>query len=274
MPRAKLARAIPDTKERWLNQMETRLRTLAEHHHLFTVYKHWLELSALSLSNVCDRAQYAVREEAYLKIVAQYTPDEIAQFPDLLAELVLGIEAHPEDLLGSLFHRLEFHNEQRGQFFTPWNLCLCMAKMMTVESKGRLERQPFLSAMEPCVGSGAMVLALATALREDGLNYQQALHVTAIDIDSLCVHMAYVQLALWHIPAIVQHGNTLSGDIWSTWYTPAHILGGWSWKLRKREQEQEQGTAPTVEVEAPTPIMPPTSTPALIPPVGTQLRLW
>ena len=37
-----------------------------------------------------------------------------------------------------------------------------------------------------------MVIALAQELREQGINYQQCLHVTAIDIDLLAVHMAYV----------------------------------------------------------------------------------
>jgi len=36
-------------------------------------------------------------------------------------------------------------------------------------------------------------------IRDACINYQQHLHVTAIDIDPKCVHMAYVQFALLHI---------------------------------------------------------------------------
>ena len=50
------------------------------------------------------------------------------------------------------------------------------------------------------MGSGAMVIALAQALREKEINYQCKLHVTAIDIDTLCVCMAYVQCTLLHHP--------------------------------------------------------------------------
>ncbi|WP_454874894.1 hypothetical protein [Paraburkholderia xenovorans] len=46
--------------------------------------------------------------------------------------------------------------------------------------------------------------------------------------------MTYVQLSLLHVPATVVHGNALSMQVWGTWYTPAHILGGWTFKLRRR----------------------------------------
>src|ERR1035438_3660342 len=66
-----------------------------------------------------------------------------------------------------------------------------------------------------------------------GINYQQHLHVTAVDVDLKCVHMAYLQFALLHIPAVIVHGNSLSLEEFGRWYTPAHILGGWDWKLRR-----------------------------------------
>ena len=76
-----------------------------------------------------------------------------------------------------------------------------------------------------------MVIACADALHDAGRNYQQTMHATCIDIDPRCVHMAYVQLSLLNIPAIVVHGNALSVESWANWFTPAHILGGWGAKL-------------------------------------------
>ena len=32
--------------------------------------------------------------------------------------------------------------------------------------------------------------------------------------------MAYIQLSLYGIPAVVIHGNTLTMETWSHWYTP------------------------------------------------------
>ena len=57
-------------------------------------------------------------------------------------------------------------------------------------------------------------IATAQALRDEGINYQQAMHATCIDIDATAVHMAYVQLTLLHIPVIVIHGNALSLEQW------------------------------------------------------------
>ena len=78
-----------------------------------------------------------------------------------------------------------------------------------------------------------MVIATAEAFRDEGINYQQAMHATCIDIDATAVHMAYVQLTLLHIPAIVIHGNALSLEQWGYWLTPAHVLGFWDAKLKR-----------------------------------------
>jgi len=126
---------------------------------------------------------------------------------------------------------LEIHNEQSGQFFTPYPVCLAMAKMLVHDAKHLVEEREFIRAQEPCVGSGAMVIALAQALREEGMNYQQCLHVTAIDLDIVAVHMSYVQCTLLHIPAIILHGDTLRGEVYSQWRTFAHGMGFWDAKL-------------------------------------------
>ncbi len=45
--------------------------------------------------------------------------------------------------------------------------------------------------------------------------------------------MACVQFSLLGISAIIQHGNSLTLEEFSRWYTPAHVLGGWRWKTRR-----------------------------------------
>jgi len=73
-------------------------------------------------------------------------------------------------------------------------------------------------------------------MRDEGINYQQQLHVTAIDIDATAVHMAYIQFTLLHIPAIVVHGNALAPDKqWSCWVTLAHVMGAWDRRLRQAD---------------------------------------
>lgn len=45
---------------------------------------------------------------------------------------------------------------------------------------------------------------------------------------------------------MVVHGNALSLEVWSVWYTPAHILVGWDRKLRRGRQQLpvEPGASP------------------------------
>lgn len=223
----------PPTATDGLAALETAIRQFAYRHHLFTIFRHFVELSALTFSNAADPINKAVREAHYLTIVKQYTPEEFRKFPTLLSLLVGCLELEHTDVLGRLYHRLELHNEQTGQFFTPYPVCLAMAKMLVHDTKHLVAEREFIRAHEPCVGSGAMVIALAQALKEEGINYQQALHVTAIDLDLIAVHMAYVQCTLLHIPAVIMHGDTLRDETYSVWRTLAHVMGLWDVKLAR-----------------------------------------
>lgn len=224
---------VPQSTADYLATLEAAIHQLSYGQHVFTIFRHFVELSAITLSNVADPINKAAREAQYLSIVKQYKPGEFQQFPPLLGMLAACMEYEPTDVLGKLYHRLEIHNEQTGQFFTPYPVCQAMAKMLVYDSKHLFEEQEFIRAQEPCVGSGAMVIALAQALREGGINYQQKLHVTAIDLDIVAIHMAYVQLTLLHIPAIILHGDTLRGEVYSQWRTFAHTLGFWDVKLAR-----------------------------------------
>ncbi|MGY2498082.1 hypothetical protein ACW4UO_26755, partial [Klebsiella pneumoniae] len=53
-------------------------------------------------------------------------------------------------------------------------------------------------------------------------------------IDRTAAMMAYIQLTACNIAAKVVHGDSLSQGVFSVWYTPAYILGGWSRKLAKK----------------------------------------
>lgn len=84
--------------------------------------------------------------------------------------------------------------------------------------------------------SKEMVIGFALALMDRKINYQQAMHATCVDLDNTAAHMAYIQLSLMHIPALVLVGNSLSLEMRESWYTPAHIMGFW-------DQKQARGYA-------------------------------
>lgn len=203
------------------------------------VFSDLIEVAAIMLSNAVDLRQRDQREQRYMEVIRGYRREEIDLMAQAFGHIVLALESGPHDVLGRVFHDLELHNKWNGQFFSPYNLCQGIAQMTVggPEDRDRLNDQisekGFITVLEPACGSGAMVIALAEAMQNAGRNYQQTMHVRAIDVDLKCVHMAYIQLSLLYVPAEIIHGNTLSGEVWGVWHTNAHILDGWAYRLRQ-----------------------------------------
>ncbi|MER0532778.1 N-6 DNA methylase [Pseudomonas aeruginosa] len=214
------------------------LNANSHRHHLWDVFADFCEMGALAMSNSVDLAQRNERENRYLNVIKKYEPSEVHRFPQMLAELTMAMEYGPDDVLGQVFGELELGNSARGQFFTPYPICKLMASQLIgdgVDLRKRLDERGFITVNEPASGAGAMVIAIAEALRDEGFNYQRCLHVTAQDVDSRAVHMTYLQLSLLHIPAILILGNTLALEERQLWYTPAHVLGLWSARLNRSQ---------------------------------------
>lgn len=220
-------------------ELSSLLRDNSYRHRLHTVFSDFVELAALSISNAVDRTQYDAREARYMQIVGSYTPEEVQRFPRMLAVLVDWLEQGFADCLGELFMTLELGNHWKGQFFTPYPICTLMAGLTLGDARAEVERSGFVTVSDPASGAGAMLLAMAEAIQEQGINYQRAMHATAVDVDATAVHMSYVQLSLTNCPALVVHGNSLTLKEWGHWATPAHILGGWDRRLRGRAQPRE-----------------------------------
>ncbi|CAD0361995.1 MULTISPECIES: N-6 DNA methylase [Xanthomonas] len=219
-------------------------------HDLYTVFSDCMSCMALAISNAVDFAQSEAREARYLEIVRRYDQDVIDAFPKVLAEVTMALEAGPCDVLGAVFGALELHNTARGQFFTPFEVCRMMAGMQIgdgAEARAIIERQGFVTACEPACGAGGLIIALAEAMQNAGINYQRHLHVTAVDVDARAAHMAYVQFSLLHIPAVVIVGNALTLEEREHWFTPAHVMGGWNTRLAARER-REVAASPAIAV--------------------------
>jgi N-6 DNA Methylase len=218
------------------------IHSLSGRHSHWQVFSDFCEMMAIAMSNAIDIPQREAREARYMQIVKGYNTAELASLKKGFGHLIEALEAETQDVLGRTYHDLELHNKWAAQFFTPYHLSRVMAKMTIDDGasiRARIEERGFVTAQEPAVGSGVMIIALAQEMREAGINYQQHLHVTAIDIDPKCVHMAYVQFSLLHIPAVVIHGDTLAMKEYSHWYTFAHVVNGWDWKLRRRAALEE-----------------------------------
>jgi type I restriction-modification system DNA methylase subunit len=206
------------------------IQNLSGRHSTWKVFSDFCEMSAISISNTVDKTHYDERENRYLEIVKQYDKKEIELFPIMFDNLVSALDecfenGKLEDVLGRIFHALELHNEWKGQFFTPMVVCDMMGEI-TLQHPGKIiKERGYITVEEPACGSGATLLGIANSLKNRGYNYQKHMVVTATDIDLKCVHMAYIQLSLCGIPAVVIHGNSLTMEEWSKWYTPLYAWG-------------------------------------------------
>lgn len=206
-------------------------------HQTWQLWTDFVEMAAIALSNRVDLRQSAAREAQYLKTAGRYDPEQMDRFCQMLGHLVMALQAGHSDPLGECFMALELGSHWKGQYFTPYTVASAMARMTLGDSwKEHMERDGFFTACEPCIGAGVMVIALHDEVLSAGGNPAENMHVTGIDLCRTATHMAYIQLSLLGIPAVIHNGNSLSGELFSTWYTPLHVIGGWSRKLRLRDQ--------------------------------------
>ncbi|HHH9441341.1 TPA: N-6 DNA methylase [Pseudomonas aeruginosa] len=200
------------------------------------VFLDFCQMGAIAISNAADLLHRESREQEYLRLIRKYKPAHHGIFSTLLGELQLALEKAPCDILGQLFMELGASTAQTGQFFTPVSITDVLGGLALGNGnqvREMIEDKGFFTVSEPASGSGAMIISLALQLQELGINYQQHMHATLVDIDSRAVHMAYLQLSLLHIPAIVVHGNSLTLQEHSRWRTPAHVMGLFETKLRR-----------------------------------------
>lgn len=216
---------------------------MGQRHSTWQVFEDFLSIAAISISN--SVAPDKAREDQYLAIVKNYSAEELDMFAQMFADLVNTMEKQaedaPADILGPIFHELELHNKYKGQFFTPQHICDFMGAVSAPAdkelAKAEIEKLGHFEVSEPCVGSGALIFGFARAMKNVGLNYCSDMCVTAVDIDIKCVYMAYIQLSLYGIPAVVVHGDSLFLKEWSHWYTPIYVLNMWDYR-RKRSRGQ------------------------------------
>lgn len=188
-----------------------------------TVFRDWCECAALALANGCDvlhGARWEAREKRYLSLIGKY--DKPALFAELLARLTNAFEADPfHDHLGHVYMECFGGNKNLGQCFTPEGVCEVTARLAM---DGVPKNGEHKTLYEPACGGGAMTIAFLGMCHDAGYNYQRYLRITAEDLDSLCVHMCYVQLSLLGARARVFHKNTITQQVFDCFVTPAEAL--------------------------------------------------
>lgn len=199
-------------------------------------FSDFLELAAIAISNQCDLREREKREETYLHTAGKYEADELTLLCQILADVAMVLEQEPADVLGSVYMQLELGNKWAGQFFTPQSLADVMGAM-TLDPEGaraEIARKGYITVSDPAIGGGVTIIGFCKAMQAAGLDFRISMHATGVDVDVKAVHMAYIQLSLLGIPATIVHGNTITLQEYSHWYTPAHVFGGWTPRLAPR----------------------------------------
>ncbi|GKV90475.1 hypothetical protein PEC301619_24570 [Pectobacterium carotovorum subsp. carotovorum] len=217
---------------------------IAPYENRWTVFSDFIHMSAAALHNRCHFVQEI--EDDYMRRIKRYKTADQRRFPVLFNTLVDGMEFSAADFLGSVFMELELGDRRRGQYFTPYSVAYMMAKMQLSDGLPALTsgERDFITVSDPACGAGGLIVAMAQAMLEAGFNPQKQMVAVCVDIDPVAAMMAYVQLALCGIPAMVIVGNSLSMEFRQTWRTPFWMMFGWERKwTREQERKAQQKVA-------------------------------
>lgn len=119
------------------------------------------------------------------------------------------------DVLGEIFRELKLYEQGAGQVFTPQHSADLAGELAFDEKliRDEIARQGFVTIIENCCGSGALVLGSLNTLLEMNINPCRFAFVRASDIDERCIKMAFIQLSLYCIPAVIERRNAVTAEI-------------------------------------------------------------
>lgn len=215
------------------------------------VWQDFVMVTAIEISNATDKQNAPERTKDYQTIISKYSAAERNGMAEMLAEVVMGMEQNPDqDFLGSLYMMCELGNNHSGQFFTPYDVCRCMAEL-TFDAKLVPDMEGFISVSDPACGAGATLLAFLNICKSRNICYHNKVLVVAQDIDFIVGLMCYIQCSFMGCAGYVVIGNTITepstaydrrgllpaGLQSRIWYTPFFSTD--IWYLRRQWAQME-----------------------------------
>ena len=197
-------------------------------------FSDFLYYGALLISAHTDPVHTEERFKCLKRLKVNYKDNEWEAFHQGLIDLC-GTFVHNsqiglyKDLFAVPFTQIGAASQTLKQDFTPE----CVGKLigaLSFPAKISLPEEGFFSLGDQACGSGMLLLAGAQRIADAGYNPAKQLVIQAADLDARCVHMAYLHLSLYGIPAVVVHGNTMDLKEYDRWYTPAYLWGKWIWR--------------------------------------------
>lgn len=232
--------------------MENDYKELAKHFRAFgsafratDIFRDFIELTAITLINqYAFDEQWNERENRYHEIRQKYAEDDFRRFPKILAALITAVSESKQqgtfdDVLGRLYMDLNLGNPDSGQYFTPYSISKLMSGLVAQDLPEKLDKQKFVSVLEPACGSGANLIAFAEQVQGLGHIPAQRMAAMGVDIDVLCVWMCYIQCQLYRIPAKIVHGDSLTREFWSAWCTSDWVYGGFAQAMAEKVVQEK-----------------------------------
>jgi len=212
------------------NEFMKILKHLKPSKHTYEVFSDWLVMAAATLYSWKKDERV---ESEYMEIAKQYTNEELEKHAQLIAITVNALEEKEQDFLGEVFTFAELTNSRTGQFFTPYCVSYMSAQMIIGENEFPKNRVCRIN--DPTCGSGGMLVAGIQVMKERGFNFQNDALFIGQDIDSRCARMAYIQLSLLGVPAVIYCMNTLT--LQTFWYreTIGYHISGMDFRLRAED---------------------------------------
>lgn len=197
-------------------------------------FSDFLHFSALLLSARTDPVHTNQRVESMERLKSNYRDEEWEAFHQGLVDLCSIFDHNVqiglyEDLFAIPFTKIGATSSALKQDFTPAAVGK-MIGVISIPDKLTLPEDGFFSLGDRACGSGTLLLAGAQRIADSGYNPSAQLVIQAADIDARCVHMTYLQLTLYGIPAVVVQGNTMDLNEHDRWYTPAYLWKKWIWR--------------------------------------------
>lgn len=170
------------------------LKQFEYHYDLRTAFDDFLTMTICAFGqNPKEGKSYD--EDLYLQTIEKYKSSDLRHnFTKLLARLTFEMEERMEssegfDVLGE-FYELNLARKGASQFFTPWPICMFMAKAASEQAhSGKQEDSRPLRILDPSCGSGRTLLA---ASRVNGPRNEYY----GVDIDATCSKMCALNLFL------------------------------------------------------------------------------
>ena len=191
-------------------------------------FRDCMELWAITVSNqLAGGYKYDEREARYLTIVKKYDADTVSDIARAFGLFQLITAEDKGDVLGECYLGLGLGNDAAGQFFTPTAVSKLMNAMIFAERapalvESRRKSGEPVRVHDPAVGAGSTLIAGIDLLDEQDVAFRDIIEFDGVDVDPTCVMMAYLQLSVRGVAAIVRHGNSLSLEMWDAWFTPLY----------------------------------------------------